>query len=387
MAEIALTRKRDKTLVLASITFFVIALIGYQLYTLHYYAFLPFIFGLAFGYVIQRSRFCFAASFRDIFVIRSASMTRALLLLLALTTVGFAIINFLPGQPGLVVSGKVYPVGIYTVVGGFLFGFGMVIAGNCVSGCLVRMGEGYLMQFSTFAGLLCGSLLGAWHLNWWVTVMISPSSAYFLPDLFSWPGAIVFQFSLFALLFKLTTKIDGVREPLAMFRKAPEGAASWSYGAGAVALAVLNVLMYWSWGKQWGITGGITHISGWAAYKMGMPAMNWWYFKMMSDESVAVSFLRYPLIYLSLGMVSGSFFSSLINREFKIRRPRTAKYIYSALTGGIMMGYGSRLAFGCNIGTLLNGIGSLSVHGWIFALFIIAGASLGGKMLVRYLIS
>ncbi|MBS4031729.1 MAG: YeeE/YedE family protein [Clostridiales bacterium] len=386
MAEVVIIRNRDKTSFSASATLFVITLIGYELYTLHNYAFLPYIFGLAFGYVIQRSRFCFASCFRDIFVIRTASMTRALLLLLALTTVGFAIINFLPGQAGLAVTGKIYPVGIHTALAGIFFGFGMVIAGNCVSGCLVRMGEGYLMQLSTFAGLLFGSLLGAWHLDWWVSVMITPSWTYFLPDLFSWPGALIIQLSLLAVLFKLTAKIDGVSDPLALFRK-QQGVPIWSYGTGAVALAVLNILMYWLWGKQWGITGGITHISGWAANKMGIPAMNWWYFNNLSGENVAASFLRYPLIFLSLGMVGGSLFSSLINREFKIRRPRTAKYICAGLAGGFMMGYSSRLAFGCNIGALLNGIGSLSVHGWVFGLFIFIGAIFGGKVLVRYVIS
>lgn len=382
--EFALSTKKDNTFILTFTTFFVLALTAYKLYMLHYYAFLPFIFGIAFGYTIQRSRFCFASCFRDIFVIRSASMTRPLLLLLALTTVGFAVINFLPGHAGLAVTGKIFPVGIHTVLAGILFGCGMVIAGNCVSGCLVRMGEGYLMQFSTFAGLLYGSLLGAWHMDWWVTVMITPSSAYFLPDFFSWPGALLFQLSLLAVLYKLTTKIDGVSDPLTMFRRAPASVNAWSYGAGAVALAVFNVLMYWLWGKQWGITGGITHLSGWVAHGMGLPVRDWWYFKLLSGENVAVSLLRYPLIYLSLGMVGGSFFSSIMNREFKIRRPRTAKYTYSALAGGIMMGYSSRLAFGCNIGTLLNGIGSLSVHGWVFTLFVIVGASIGGKVLVRY---
>ena len=44
--------------------------------------------------------------------------------------------------------------------------------------------------------------------------------------------------------------------------------------------------------------------------------------------------------------------------------------------GGLLMGYGARLAFGCNIGAYFSGIASMSVHGWVWAVFALAGSYL-----------
>ena len=100
-------------------------------------AFYPFVFGFVFGFIMQRSRFCFAACFRDIFLLRSTVLTRALIVVLIITSAGFMAAQLFLGYD-LAVLGKVYPVGLHTLTGGFLFGVGMVVAGACVSGCLVK---------------------------------------------------------------------------------------------------------------------------------------------------------------------------------------------------------------------------------------------------------
>jgi hypothetical protein len=48
------------------------------------------------------------------------------------------------------------------------------------------------------------------------------------------------------------------------------------------------------------------------------------------------------------------------------------------------MGYGARIAFGCNIGALFGGIASLSLSGWVFGAFLFLGAMVGSKLLVKY---
>lgn len=48
------------------------------------------------------------------------------------------------------------------------------------------------------------------------------------------------------------------------------------------------------------------------------------------------------------------------------------------------MGYGARLAYGCNIGAFYSGIASLSLSGWIFGIALFIGAFLGSKLLVKY---
>ncbi len=357
-------------------------------------------FGFIFGYILQRSRFCFAAGFRDIFMIRNTALTRAILLLLLLTSIGFFFIHLIRG--GLLPNnGIIYPVGLHTVAGGVIFGFGLVIAGNCVSGCLMRMGEGYIMQWFTFVGLMIGSALGAWNLGWWGPRFIENSPKIFLPDTLGWfvtlAAYIILIIVLYFFLFWYEcSTLKGIS--LFSFRKEPRfppakslgqmlfTGRNWSYSFGAVALSITNVMTLYIWGKPAGITGELTHLAGWLSCRVGLLPSDWYYFeKLIFFESRRI-YLEHPLLYLSAGIVIGSFFASLLHREFRVRHPKSAKFIISALVGGILLGYSSRVAMGCNFGGFWGGISSFSLHGWVFGIFIFVGAYLGGKFFMRYLI-
>ncbi|NLM51774.1 MAG: YeeE/YedE family protein [Firmicutes bacterium] len=347
-------------------------------------AFYPYLFGLFFGYIMQRSRFCFAAAFRDIFLIRNTALTRAVLVALFLTTVGFSVLHFALGI-NLTVVGRIYPAGLHTILGGLLFGFGMTVAGACVSGALVRMGEGNVMQYVTFLGLLCGSLWGAWHLNWVVPFSIAKTPTIFLPEQLGWPAALSLQLGCFVLFYFWALKVEKTKHVFSIFKKI---SAAMPYGRAAVYLAVGNTLFVIFYGKPWGITTGITSLAGWVAGKLGIAVNDWLYFQenfWLADDGGAL--IAHPLILLALGMLLGAMLASLYHHEFRWRFPRTNRYYWAALLGGICMGYGSRLAMGCNIGALLSGISSLSLHGWLFAAALFPGAYLGGKVLMRYLLT
>ncbi len=161
------------------------------------------IFGLVFGYALQRSRFCFAASFRDLIVLKNSTIMRAVILAMFISSLGFYLYNvyFSPGE----IAGIIYPVGIHTAVGAFLFGLGMVIAGGCASGVLMRMGEGYLMQWIAFVGLVVGSVLGSWSFTWWYGIIVS-SPEIILPNLLGWPLALLTQLIILGLLYVIFRK-------------------------------------------------------------------------------------------------------------------------------------------------------------------------------------
>ncbi len=357
--------------------------------------FYPALCGFLFGYIMQRSRFCFAAGFRDIFLIRNTTMARAILLVLGLTTSAFALIYALTNGA---VHLNINPAGLHTVAAGLIFGFGMVIAGNCVSGCLMRMGEGYLMQWITFTGLLAGSAAGAWHLGWWYQFSISRSPAIFLPDYLGWLPSLALQLTLLLLLYLLAWRYErksGLarlsREKFSLHHAASRfksifTARSWPYSAGAAGLALINSLLLYLWGSPWGITGGLTYFSGWLSAQAGFNPERWHYFEGLLYTGDNRIFLDHPFIHLAAAMIGGSFLSSLLHHEFRLRRPRSRKYLLSALAGGILMGYSSRVALGCNIGGFLGGVSSLSLHGWVFGLAILAGTYLGGKFFLRYLL-
>ncbi len=383
--------------------------------------FYPWLFGLLFGFVLQRSRFCFAAASRDIFLIRNTMLTRALLLAFILSSLGFLLLEILtPGVELLFTQGKLQPAGVSTAAGAFFFGIGMVIAGSCASGMLMRMGEGYMLQWLVMPGFLLGSALGAWHLGWWYDRFIAATPVVFLPHLLDWPLAVLLQLSLLSLLFFLACLYqDGwqgislglKKRPFAsLFKKSrqnskkPEKKAlydlllkkPWPYVAGGALLAMLNTAYFALWGAPWGITDGITFLAGWLGDLAGFSPENWHYFqgKLSIDGAhlsavqgnTGINYFAYPLTFHFMAVIMGSLLSTLLAGEFRLRKWRSRRFVPAALLGGLLMGYGSRIALGCNIGAYFSAIPSFSLHGWVFGLFILIGAYLGGKILLRYLV-
>ena len=54
--------------------------------------------------------------------------------------------------------------------------------------------------------------------------------------------------------------------------------------------------------------------------------------------------------------------------------------LVAAVLGGLLLGYGARIAFGCNIGAYFGGIGSTSMHGWLWFVAAFLGSTLGTKI-------
>jgi hypothetical protein len=86
----------------------------------------------------------------------------------------------------------------------------------------------------------------------------------------------------------------------------------------------------------------------------------------------------------NLGIIVGALFATLMASQFKIKKIKNKKQIVAAILGGLLMGYGARIGFGCNIGALYSGISSLSLSGWIFGFAMFFGAMVGSKLLVKF---
>ena len=126
--------------------------------------FVAFIFGSVVGLLVQRSRFCNTAALRDAILFKTYRNTKALLVAMMILTIGFtSFITLGDGNP------MHFDVGLNQVVGLFLFGIGMVLAGACTVSTWVKTGEGnigalWALVF-TFIGMFLFSLL--WSYNYW----------------------------------------------------------------------------------------------------------------------------------------------------------------------------------------------------------------------------
>jgi len=159
--------------------------------------------GMIFGFILQKTRFCFTASLRDPYLTGGTSLTKAVLIALAVTSVGFWAIMYGAHSSGQPIPGQgfVTPIGVHTAVGAFIFGIGMVISGGCASGTLMRVGEGFMMQVLSLVFFIVGSVIGAATFGWWQLNFIVTAPKVFLPDVFGWFGAIVLQLVIIGLLW------------------------------------------------------------------------------------------------------------------------------------------------------------------------------------------
>ena len=167
-------------------------------------------FGCCFGFILQKSRFCFTASMRDPCITGSTSVTRAVLIAFAITTIGFTAIKYGSFISTGTIPGESYvmPISLATALGGILFGIGMVIAGGCASGTLMRVGEGFSMQVLSLFFFVIGSLIGANHMGFWELNFTATAPRVFLPDVFGWGGALVIQLLVIFLLYIAADKYE-----------------------------------------------------------------------------------------------------------------------------------------------------------------------------------
>lgn len=186
-------RKQDRYFFLALIT---AVIIGGFFYWLKPMVAVNWFFGLAIGLVLQRSKFCMAAAFRDIALFKLGGMAKGLLITIFVSTIGYFAVRKWALAHGLSVPGNFDPIGWHTVIGAVLFGIGMVIAGGCASGTLMRMGEGYTLQWLVFAGLILGSAAGSFNYTRW-----EQGEAVLLDQVFGlWP-AFIAQLLFLCLLY------------------------------------------------------------------------------------------------------------------------------------------------------------------------------------------
>src|SRR5512133_2568781 len=121
---------------------------------------LALLLGLVAGAIMQRSDFCMTAAFRDLFLFRSSTMLAALLLLVTASAVLFELLRLLGGSEQFFSPAYGVPA-LVTLLGGGIFGLGMVLAGSCVVGTLYRLGSGSRLALWGLVGLIVGSALYA----------------------------------------------------------------------------------------------------------------------------------------------------------------------------------------------------------------------------------
>jgi uncharacterized membrane protein YedE/YeeE len=326
------------------------------------------------GVALYHAAFGFASSWRFVVRDRRGEAIRAqALLIVATSAVSFPLIAY-GAAIGLPASGYVFPFGVATALGAFLFGLGMQFGAGCGSGTLFAVGGGSTRMIITLAAFVAGSFLATANLSEWHALPALPAIS--LVTLWGPLPAFVVTVGVLAAIAALTLARERAgpahaRRPMGFIVRGP-----WSATVGALALAGVGIATFVVLGRPWGITSGFTLWGGKIARALGVPIEAWpyWSGQMGAVES---SVFADATSVMDFGIIAGAMLAAGLAGRFAPTLRIAPRDIATALAGGLMMGYGARLAFGCNIGGLVGGIVSGSLHGWGWLVFGFLGSTAG----------
>ena len=343
-----------------------------------------FLIGVGLGVTLLHAMFGFTGAWRRIVRDRRGSGVRAQILLIAATSILFFPV-LAKVFPEIHATGAVGQVGFSVLVGAFLFGIGMQLGGGCGSGTLFTVGGGQVVMLITLACFIIGATVGSLHLPWWLD--LPNLGKVSIIESFGWAQALVLQLVLLAGLFMLVRWIElkrhGSVSPLtsevarnSLTERLVIG--PWPLWWAVISLAVLNFLTLMIAGHPWSITFafGLWGVKLWAA--IGGDPGTWVYWSTgYPAKALSSSVLADTTSIMNFGIIFGAVLASALAGSFapesRIKRNR----LIAAVAGGLLLGYGARLAFGCNIGALLSGIASGSLHGWLWLVAGFAGSMAG----------
>lgn len=343
-----------------------------------------FALGLALGFVLFHSRFGFTSAWRQLVAVRQGKALRAHMLMLAVACTLFAPIlangvgfHDVPALPTLA------PIGWGLFVGSFMFGVGMQLGGSCASGTLFAIGSGHTAILLTLAGFIGGATLGAYQFPWWMGL---PShEPVSLTDWFGgYAGAWVASLALMGLVVGATYLLARNRsvpplEPAPAARglaRAVRG--SWPLWVGAILLAGLNAATLWVSGGAWGVTFAFALWGSKILDLVGVDVLSWGFWQDPANlAKYDAGILAEKTSVMDLGIILGALIASAAAGAFVLHRRVPLRLGVGAVVGGLLMGYGARIAFGCNIGAYFSGIASFSLHGWLWGVMAIVGTFVG----------
>ena len=348
-----------------------------------------FLVGAAAGVVLYHAAFGFTSSWRAMIAEGRGDGLRAQMLMLAVTCAVFLPVLAHGTIFGLPVRGAVAPVGFSVLVGAFLFGVGMQLGGGCASGTLYTVGGGSVRMLATLAAFIVGSVIGARHMPFWeATPAFKPIS---LLSRYGLAASLALSLVLFGSVAFVSHIVERRRRP-SVERPVPQREGTqwevsrwlrgpWSLVAGALGLAVVNIATLALSGRPWGITFGFALWGSKALAATGAGVASWPYWQSASNAAaLKASLLTDVTSVMDFGIILGALMAAGLAGRFAPFRHIPARSILAAILGGLLLGYGARIAYGCNIGAFFSGIASSSVHGWVWFAAAFIGNGVGTRI-------
>ena len=383
--------------------------------------------GLGLGYALMRAALGFAGSANRTYNTGSTKLVRTLMFLFFISAVLSAALTFIGGADtyGLWVN----QINLGLLVGGLMFGVGMAFCMCCASGVLTDMIEGPSRAIITLIFFGIGVYIGfplqatqAWVTDTWVSSGTFESGVY-LPDLFQFDGldgylgALILTGILCLAVCgaakwyenkrrkeKTYTGVGSEKEQIAAEVEALQDesispllsentmyrlfAKPWTLTMGAVVIALLFGCLMIVTKSGWGASTPYGYWFGRVLLLFGVPIESITEFTKQGADPFTVQFFSNAMNVQNVCIIIGALVASLtmgkFTSQFREGLKITGKEIPVYIIGGLLMGVGTRLANGCNVGALYTPIANLSLSGWIYFVFLFSGGILGNIIKKRY---
>ena len=363
-------------LVLVAGLFIHLSLSGFKLPAL-------FAVGIGLGVSLYHASFGFTGAYRRAILEGDISGITAQLIMLAAAMLLFAPVLAEGRIFGHGVTGAVAPVSVSMAFGAFIFGIGMQLGGGCGSGTLFTAGGGNLRMVLVLVFFCVGGLWGSFDLYWWAGLPGIGSVS--LANELGWGPALGLQLGILGLVYFALRKMGG-QNIRPMWGQGGLGYGAllrgpWPLLLSAGLLALFNWATLLIAGHPWSITWAFTLWGAKAAVLFGWDVMasDFW-----SGGFAGGALLR-PVLQdvtsvMNIGIILGAFMAASLAGKIAPKTHIPMRSLLAAVIGGLLLGYGARLAYGCNIGAFFSGIASTSLHGWVWIVFGITGNVIGVRL-------
>ena len=323
--------------------------------------------GFGLGVVFLRAEFSYTASWRRVLPRGEAGGLIGGLIVIAISALVIVPVAALSPAYG----GAIAPLGPSLIIGAVTFGIGMQLANGCGSGTLYTAGGGSGRMLVTLLFFVIGSVFGSLSLPSFLALGgIDPilASDYVGP----WGG----------LALTLAT-LAGMAVLLAAIARKRGGnvVPSRNYIIGGILIGLLCVAVFLAGGHPWSVTFGYTVWGAKAATALGFDLSQSAFWQWEGPKhALEGSVLADTSSLTDFGMLFGAMAAAAAARPFATAAWPPMKSLLAAVVGGLLMGWGARLGFGCNIGAFVGGVASGSLHGWVWFGCALVGSLVGIRL-------
>ena len=344
------------------------------------------IIGGLMGVALYHGTFGFTWSYRQAVLTRDVTGIRIQLIMIGVASLLFAPVLAKGSAFGHGVGGSLAPADLEVVIGAFMFAIGMQVAGACASGTLFTVGGGNVRMVITLVFFCIGGFLATLNFGFWQSMPGFGTVSF--AKLWGWEVAVPLTLTLLGLAWVGLGRWGREPKPAPDLPQNQQNSGlkriffgPWTVLWAGLALAALNYATLVVAGHPWSITWGLTLWGAKGAMILGWdPTGSAFWSGGFTGRALAAPFWKAPTSLMNVAIIGGAMLAASLGGRYRPGFTIPLRPIIGAVIGGLLMGYGARLAYGCNIGAFFSGIASQSLHGWIWILSAFAGTWAGVRL-------